>query len=168
MWMSSLSLSCKITDYSMLFRKSIFLQPIAWMWRRKNAITMVNIHLFVPIILHESFYDLDTFMHTGVTYNFSILYVPPLYQIYIQKRIISRCVPCLAMESPSWCLRKVGWTTCLLYGGPSQVYVSLRQLMCKFDIMERNFGLLLFCLICLHTVPNFCLLSFLSNGFILQ
>ena len=51
-------------------------------------------------------------------------------------------------------------------------YVSKGQLMCKFDMMDRNFVLIFFlysCLYsCLYTLPEFYLLFFLSNDFTLK
>ena len=96
-----------------------------------------------------------------------VFWTPSISYWHNKLSIISRRVSGLATDSlcSVWGFE---WTTCLPCGGPILGYDSKRQLVCKFDMVERNF-LLMFCFYhCLYILPKFYLLVFFSKDLTLK
>ena len=90
--------------------------------------------------------------HLPTTYISSSIIMYALYKV-----VLSLLLSCYIVWGN-------GWTTYLLFVILFDAFVSTQQLVCKFDMVERNF-LLFFCLnSCLYTSHK-CYLSFFCKSF---
>ena len=133
-----------------------YLLKMEWLMYRKLLLYLsISLWCFCPVD-----FPFENWIWLGIM---DLLYA--IFTLYY--RIISRSVSGSATDSPGdvW---GSGWTTCLLCSCPILGYVSKRQLVCKFYIVERSF-LWIFCFYyCLYTLAKFYLSFFLSEDFTLK